>query len=72
MYAENISFIWKIGFLMLAGVNLLYSTVFEGAWHVDAGQSSPTRVKAMGAAALISWVGVMYFGRMLPFIGEAF
>ena len=72
MYAENISFLWKIGFLMLAGINLLYATVFEGPWHVESGEDSPMRVKVMGASAIVSWLGVMYFGRMLPFIGEAF
>ncbi len=72
MYAENISFLWKIGFLMLAGVNLLYATVFEGPWHVESGEDAPLRVKVMGASAILSWLGVMYFGRMLPFIGEAF
>jgi uncharacterized membrane protein len=72
MYAENISFLWKIGFLMLAGINLLYATVFEGPWHVESGEDSPLRVKIMGASAIASWLGVMYFGRMLPFIGEAF
>jgi uncharacterized membrane protein len=72
MYAENISFIWKIGFLMLAGITLLYQTVFEGPWHVGAGENAPVRVKVMAASAILSWVGVMYFGRMLPFIGEAF
>ena len=72
MYAENVSFVWKIGFLILAGVNLLYATVFEGPWHVEPGEDSPMRVKLMGASAILSWIGVMYFGRMLPFIGEAF
>jgi uncharacterized membrane protein len=72
MYVENVSFLWKIGFLMLAGVNLLYATVFEGPWHVETGQDTPLRVKIMGASAILSWIGVMYFGRMLPFIGEAF
>jgi uncharacterized membrane protein len=72
MYVENVSFLWKMGFLMLAGVNLLYATVFEGPWHVEPGQDTPLRVKLMGASAIIAWVGVMYFGRMLPFIGEAF
>lgn len=72
MYVENVSFLWKIGFLLLAGVNLLYATVFEGPWHVDSGDDSPLRVKVMGATAIVSWLGVMYFGRMLPFIGEAF
>jgi uncharacterized membrane protein len=72
MYVENVSFLWKMGFLMLAGVNLLYATVFEGPWHVESGEDSPLRVKVMGASAILSWLGVMYFGRMLPFIGEAF
>ena len=72
MYVENVSFLWKIGFLMLAGVNLLYATVFEGPWHVESGEDSPLRVKVMGATAIVAWLGVMYFGRMLPFIGEAF
>jgi hypothetical protein len=72
MYVENISFLWKMGFLLLAGINLLYATVFEGPWHVEPGEDSPMRVKLMGASAIVSWIGVMYFGRMLPFIGEAF
>src|SRR5688572_25915241 len=72
MYVENVSFLWKIGFLILAGINLLYATVFEGPWHIEPGEDSPLRVKLMGASAIVSWLGVMYFGRMLPFIGEAF
>ena len=71
-YGENISFLWKIVFLMIAGVDLLYITVFEGPWHVESGQDAPLRVKIAGATAIIGWVGVMYFGRMLPFLGNAF
>jgi hypothetical protein len=71
-YGENISFLWKIVFLMIAGLDLLYITVFEGPWHVEAGQNPPLRVKIAGATAIIGWVGVMYFGRMLPFLGNAF
>ena len=71
-YGENIAFLWKIIFLMVAGLDLLYITVFEGPWHVESGQDSPLRVKLAGATAIIGWVGVMYFGRMLPFLGNAF
>jgi hypothetical protein len=71
-YGENISFLWKIIFLMVAGVDLLYLTVFEGPWHVESGNNAPARVKIAGATAIIAWVGVMYFGRMLPFLGNAF
>ena len=71
-YALNISFHWKIAMLMIAGVNLLYVTAFEGPWWVGAGQNAPGRVKVMAASSILSWIGVMYFGRMLPFIGNAF
>jgi hypothetical protein len=72
-YGVNISFLWKIVFLMIAGLNLLYITVFEGPWnHVQAGQDPPIRVKIAGATAIVSWALVMYFGRMLPFLGNAF
>ena len=72
-YGANVSFLWKIIFLMVAGLNLLYITVFEGPWnHVQAGQDPPVRVKIAGATAIVSWLLVMYFGRMLPFLGNAF
>jgi len=71
MYA-NFAFYWKIGLLVLAGFNLLYLTVFDGPWSVGAGVKAPVRVKAMAASAIVLWAGVMYFGRMLPFLGDSF
>lgn len=72
MYLHSYPFGWKMGLLVVAGLTLLYQTVFEGAWHVDAGQDPPLRVKAVGAASILTWIGVMYFGRMLPFLGDSF
>jgi hypothetical protein len=71
-YADNISFHWKIGLFILAGVNLLYLTKAEGPFRIGAGDAVPTPVKAMAVSSVLLWVGVMYFGRMLPFIGGAF
>ena len=71
-YGANISFLWKIIFLMIAGLDLLYITVFEGPWHVEKDQTPPLRVKIAGATAIVSWILVMYYGRMLPFLGNAF
>jgi uncharacterized membrane protein len=71
-YVENVAFFWKIGLLILAGANLLYLTAFEGPWEVEAGSDAPLRLKAAAASSLVLWIGVMYFGRMLPFIGNAF
>ena len=37
-YIENTPFIWKIAFLMVAGANLLYLTVYDRIWELKAGQ----------------------------------
>ena len=58
--------------MMLAGINVLYFTVFDEAWVVDAGEDAPFTAKAVAATALFLVVGVLYCGRMLPFLGNAF
>jgi uncharacterized membrane protein len=71
-YVENTAFFWKMGLLLIAGLDLLYLTVFDAPWAVREGEEAPASEKALAAGALMAWVGVMYFGRMLPFIGNAF
>jgi hypothetical protein len=71
-YMTNVSFFWKIGFLLLAGLNLLYVTAFDEPWQVGANEDASLGNKAIAFSAIASWVCVMYFGRMLPFLGNAF
>jgi hypothetical protein len=71
-YMTNVSFFWKMGFLLLAGFNLLYVTAFDEPWQVGAGEEASWGNKAIAFSAIASWVCVMYFGRMLPFLGNAF
>jgi hypothetical protein len=71
-YSSNVSFFWKMGFLMLAGLNLLYLCTFDEPWQVEAGKDASFANKAIAFSAIASWVCVMYFGRMLPFLGNAF
>lgn len=71
-YVDNIAFFWKIGLLLLAGLDVLYLTAFDGPWRVEANTDAPFFQKALAATAICLWIGVMYFGRMLPFIGNAF
>lgn len=73
-YAHNVAWWAKVGFLAAAGVNAL---AFEGfvakpAMAVTGGQDTPIAAKAIGLVSLIAWFGVLYWGRMLPFIGGAF
>jgi hypothetical protein len=71
-YTSNGPFYWKIFFLMIAGANLLYLTVFDKIWALEPGDDPSVLDKAIAATAIGAWVGVIYAGRMLPFLGNAF
>jgi uncharacterized membrane protein len=71
-YTQNPAFHLKIVCIVLAGVSLLYLTTVDEPWAVGAGQDAPFTAKAMAVSSVCLWIGVTYFGRMLPFIGNAF
>ncbi len=78
-YIDSAPFYWKVFFLMIAGVNFLYLTVFKKGWASSAvgpdgnnGWESSLADKAMAVSSIIAWLVVLYGGRMLPFIGHAF
>jgi uncharacterized membrane protein len=73
-YIDSSPFYWKIVFLMIAGANFLYLTVFTKAWAADGdgGWDFSLADKAMAIVSMFSWLAVLYGGRMLPFIGHAF
>jgi hypothetical protein len=73
-YITNFAFHMKLLFLLVAGGNALY---FQLALLPDVRALGPEQaarpmVKVVAATSLVSWFAVMYWGRMLPFIGEAF
>ena len=73
-YSSSEPFKWKVVFLVIAGANFLYLTVFGRPWvsrgddRFDAGPGD----KAMAILSLTSWLAVLYAGRMLPFLGRSF
>jgi hypothetical protein len=74
-YLYNLAFLLKAIFLALAGINAgaFYLTgLSRQVDAVGAGGDVPTPAKVVAAASLFLWIGVMYWGRMLPFIGNAF
>ena len=75
-YIASAPFFWKIVFLMIAGANFLYLTVFGKAWrHTEdgnAGFEASLADKAMAVSSIVAWLAVLYAGRMLPFLGKAF
>ena len=74
-YVKNIAFLLKLLFLAIAGVNVLlfYAT---GLLHkieaIGPGEDAPTEAKWISAVSIFSWLMVLYWGRMLPFVGNAF
>ena len=72
-YVASDPFYWKIAFMVVAGANFLYLTVFGKAWRGgDDGFVANVGDKAMALLSLTVWLGVLYAGRMLPFLGKSF
>jgi hypothetical protein len=55
-------------------INIALFETTQGArmLRMTAEEETPTSFKVAGAASIASWFAVLYFGRMLPFIGNAF
>lgn len=74
-YIHNWVFWFKMLFIVLAGANVLlfYVTgVFNKVENLGPGDDAPFFAKVIAFVSLVLWVGVMYLGRMLPFLGDAF
>lgn len=74
-YVHNIAWWLKVVSLAIAGVN---AAVFEAVvWTrtealTEARHATPLAAKIVGAVSIVAWLGVLYWGRMLPFIGDAY
>jgi hypothetical protein len=74
-YTSSPPFFWKIIFLMIAGANFLYLSVFNKAWGTEGSEAKfqPSLAdKTMAVLSIASWLAVLYAGRMLPFLGKSF
>jgi len=72
-YIGNRAWPPKLFFLVLAGLNALFFEKALGARVRALGPNddTPLSFKIIGAVSLVSWFGVLYFGRMLAFYGIA-
>jgi hypothetical protein len=73
-YSSSEPFKWKVLFLVIAGANFLYLTVFGRPWVSNSAEKYDAGLgdKAMAILSMCSWVAVLWAGRMLPFLGKAF
>jgi hypothetical protein len=70
MYVTNPGFTAKILSLLIAGIGVIYFTVFDEPWTVGEDKQAPLTAKIVAVCTLCSVLGVMYFGRMLPFLRQ--
>jgi hypothetical protein len=71
-YTTNTVYQWKLVLIMLAAINVLYFTIFDEPWAVEADQNAPATAKFVAATAFVLVIGVIFCGRMLPFLGKSF
>ena len=73
-YTNNLSFHLKMIFMFLAGINVLvfYLAVFHNVEALEPGEDAPFSAKIIAGLSIFLWTGVIFFGRMLPYIGNSF
>jgi len=73
-YLPNRAFWDKVFFLAVAMLNIAFFETRLGKKMLTLGPGDPTPIsfKITGAVSIASWFMVLYFGRMLAFIGTSF
>ena len=73
-YINNPAWYGKLLFLLVAIVNVVIFETTQGdrMLRLPPGEKTPVSFKLAGAVSMASWFLVLYFGRMLPFLGNAF
>ena len=61
-YTQNPAFVWKIGVMLVAGAALLYPTMW--------GDRAPRTGRIVAAGSICLWIGVIFLGRYLPYLGS--
>ena len=69
-YVANSAFHWKMVLMLLAGVNFLYVTVYDEGWALGPDDIPSPLTKLLAVSSIVLWVGVIFFGRWLPYLGS--
>jgi hypothetical protein len=69
-YTQNPAFVWKMGLILIAGVTLLYPTMWDQADESTAENRAPLFGRIIAAGSICLWIGVIFLGRFLPYLGS--
>ena len=71
-YTQNPAFYLKMVFILLSGANVLYLTISDDAAALGPGDNPPLTAKVIAASGIFLWFGVVFWGRLMPFLGLQF
>lgn len=74
-YVDNPAFWMKMLFIVFAAWNVAifyFSGIAARVEALDAEDDAPLAAKVIAGSSLFLWIGVMFFGRMLPYLGGSF
>ena len=69
-YTQNTAFAWKMGLTLIGGLSILYATMSEEVGTLKPEADAPLTAKIIAAGSIVLWVGVIFFGRFLPYLGS--
>ena len=69
-YFPNIAFQWKMGLIVIAGLNALWFWFGEHKElsQLADGEDAEFRAKVIAGLSIAIWVAVIIFGRMIPYV----
>ena len=67
-YVNETTFTPKMILLPIGAIAVLYFSLSERLWNVQAGEDAPMTAKWVAVIVLLAWVGVITGGRLLPYV----
>ena len=67
-YVAVPTFFLKMFLIVVAGISVLYVTIFDDTWALGKGDGTALRHKIFAVTNTLLWLGAMYFGRMIPYL----
>jgi uncharacterized membrane protein len=67
-YVNENSFTPKMWFLPIGAIAVLYFSLSDPLWNTKAGDDAPMMAKWVAVIVLLSWIGVIMGGRLLPYV----
>ena len=67
-YVNSNAFPPKMALVVIGACAVLYFSLSESLWNTKAGEEAPMTAKWVAGVTLLSWVGVITGGRLIPYV----